>query len=596
MKHSRKLAKGSRRRKTMGAHYTPPRLAEFLADRLVAKLAKKSTRTLRILDPACGNGVLLEALLRSLQKARVRADCEVVGVEADPGAIPRAKSTLAAFQKVCSLVVLADFLELSSRRSGQVELWEPRPVHPEFDRTFDLIIANPPYVRTQVLGAEQAQQLAVRYGLTGRVDLYHAFLVASTETLRPGGLMGIITSNRFLSTIGAGSVRRYLATHYDIEEVIDLGDTKLFEAAVLPAIFIGRRRKETSPLRRRRLPRFLKVYSQANPAAAALPVSSATTSIYDVLRRGRPGCYRVQQGIFKLACGDLALDPDPSQVWCLTTAEEAEWLDRVRRASSGLFGVVAAVRVGIKTTADEVFIRSSWESLPSERQPENELLHDLLGHEEARRWSLPKSVQPSRRVLYPHEVSSGRRQPVDLERYPRARSYLEWHRKRLERRKYVLHAGRQWYEIWVPQDPRAWTAPKIVFPDISPDPRFFLDLDERLVGGDCYWMALRTGVPRDMLYLLLAVANSVLMASFHDLAFNNRLYSGRRRYITQYVAKYPFPEPTSSVSQKLISVSKQLVREARRDCANESEKQALSAEVDRLVECAFGVRAPEVTR
>ena len=596
MRQCAKATTASQRRKAMGAHYTPSRLADYLADRLVAQIEYRSERPLRVLDPACGDGVLLQALLGALQSAGILRECEAVGVEAEPLVIPRASAALTAFEGVLSQVIPADFLDLSSRRTGQGELWESGAVRSDFDRTFDIIIANPPYVRTRVLGAEKAQRLAARYGLTGRVDLYHAFLVAATETLRPGGLMGIITSNRFLSTRGAAGIRRYLAAHYDIEEVIDLGDTKLFDAAVLPAIFIGRRRKESSPVRSRHVPRFLKVYSRHNSTTAEITAATPAASIYDVLSHGQPGSFQVQESIYSLARGDLVLGSDPSQVWCLTTAEEAQWLHRMRRASHGLFGDVARVRVGIKTTADEVFIQPCWESLPVECRPEPELLRDLLMHEEACRWSLPQCVKPSRRVLYPHEVSDGHRKPIDLRRYPRARSYLESHRKRLEKRHYVLDAGRKWYEIWVPQNPDAWAAPKIVFPDISLEPRFYLDFDGRVVNGDCYWMTLGEGVSPDMLYLLLAVANSSLMEKYYDLAFNNKLYSARRRYITQYVSKYPFPDPASASSQKLIAASRQLVCEAGRSADNELKDHPLATEIDRLVESAFGLRHAEVVK
>ena len=50
-------------------------------------------------------------------------------------------------------------------------------------------------------------------------------------------------------------------------------------------------------------------------------------------------------------------------------------------------------------------------------------------------------------------------------------------------------AGRQWFEIWVPQRAHLWKLPKVVFPDIAEAPRFFVDTDRHLVNGDCYWAA-----------------------------------------------------------------------------------------------------------
>lgn len=45
--------------------------------------------------------------------------------------------------------------------------------------------------------------------------------------------------------------------------------------------------------------------------------------------------------------------------------------------------------------------------------------------------------------------------------------------------------------IWVPQDPRAWARPKLVFRDIAAEPAFWLELDPAVVNGDCYWLAAR---------------------------------------------------------------------------------------------------------
>jgi adenine-specific DNA-methyltransferase len=82
--------------------------------------------------------------------------------------------------------------------------------------TYDLIIANPPYVRTQIMGAEQAQLLAKQFGLAGRVDLYYAFLLGMANVLDPKGVAGIIVSNRFMTTRSGASVRSALSIVVDV--------------------------------------------------------------------------------------------------------------------------------------------------------------------------------------------------------------------------------------------------------------------------------------------------------------------------------------------------------------------------------------------
>ena len=63
----------------------------------------------------------------------------------------------------------------------------------------------------------------------------------------------------------------------------------------------------------------------------------------------------------------------------------------------------------------------------------------------------------------------------------------------------------------------------------------------------------------DMLFLIQGIANSNLMTRYHELVFNNKLYAGRRRYLTQYVEKYPMPDRHSAYSRRIVDLVKKLV-------------------------------------
>jgi len=315
--------------------------------------------------------------------------------------------------------------------------------------------------------------------------------------------------------------------------------------------------------------------------------------VLDVIDHDANGRFAVAEGTFDVTRCRIQAESNGDSVWSLTTLEESEWLQRVRSASDQTLGDVAHVRVGVKTTADGVFIRSDWESLPPELRPEDELLRPLLTHECARRWMARTPREKKAKILYPHHIVNGLRRPIDLEQYPRARAYLESHRARLEGRSYVIDAGRNWYEIWVPQDPAAWGRPKIVVPDISPEPRFYFDDSGSVVDGDSYWITTLPGLGDDMLYLLLGLANSRLMMRFHDLSFNNRLYSGRRRYITQYLAKYPLPNLKSGETSDLIACVRKFI-EFYDPLFGVDRIIAFQDEVDYLAKRAFGLSAGEI--
>lgn len=545
--------------KATGAVYTPPPLADFLARHMVAAAPPWPTaRPLRVCDPAVGRGELLLPLLARLAARGARA-LQVSGYDTDRDALATTAQRVARrFPGLALHLQQADFLEV-------------RPA----DGPYDLVIANPPYVRTQHLGAVRAQALAARFGLSGRVDLHHAFLLGLARVLHGGGTAGFIVSNRFLTTQAGADVRRALQERFRLHRVWDLGDSRLFDAAVLPALVLVKGRRASPPAR---VP-FTSLYqSRATPRRqVADPVAALECRGPVGVADGR--CFRVRHGT--LHTGAAA-----SGVWRLSNASVERWLATVQAHSWGTFGDAGPIRVGVKTCADRVFIRTDWQALPRSERPE--LLRPLVTHRDARPFR-GRRAAPPRQILYPHCMVGNRRQAVDLTRYPRSRAYLDAHRPTLERRRYVQRAGRAWYEIWVPQDPGAWARPKLVFRDIAAEPAFWLELDHAVVNGDCYWLAARQPTDIDLLWLAAAVGNSTFIQHYYDCRFANRLYAGRRRFMTQYVTEFPLPAPDAAPGRALIALARRIY-----DALPHGPTAALERELDSQVWRAFGFRSPEI--
>lgn len=552
--------------KSGGVHYTPTELATFMASGGMALLG--DAPRLRVLDPACGDGALLAAVADV-----VPMDCtlDLVGCDLDPRALAAAKDRLAALGRprlTCKLEC-CDFLgEAALARQTRDALFGEISTASLRD-PFDLVIANPPYVRTQTLGADAARRLGEAFGLAGRVDLYHAFAVAMTEALAPAGVFALLCSNRFLTTRTGTSLRQYFTSELDVEVVYDLGDSKLFDAAVLPAVVIARRGSIG-----RHTTRMVSIY-EAQTSGPAVEASS----IVGALSAGTTGPVVVGGVSYEIRAGDLRLNEHSLEPWVLAGDDDG-WVAQVDAAAVMRFSEVGKVRVGIKTTADPVFIRSSWESLGYDK-PEDDVLRPLLTHHVAERWRVRDAA---RRVLYPYDLSQEKRSPLNLDKLPRSRDYLESHRDRLEGRKYVVNGGRLWWEIWVPQRPSHWRAPKLVFPDISDQPRFFLDRSGAVVNGDCYWISL-TPDNESLGFLMLAVANSSLGTKYYDRVCGNKLYSGRRRYITQYVERFPLPDPSTPESRKIVELVDSLVRGR----ISLDEVGQVESEIDDLVWRSFGI-------
>ena len=564
LQQSKQAATDAVSRKSTGSHYTPTGLAEFVATALVESFESRGS-TAKVVDPAVGDGELLAALLRKWPGKVISA-----GFDTDASAITCAEKRLRdEFPDVSLQLDCADFLDLSIA-GGADDFFRASPPQ------FDVVIANPPYVRTQVLGADRAQALARQFGLTGRVDLYFAFIEGIGEVLRPGGVAGIIVSNRFMTTRSGCTVRARLLERFDVMHVWDFGDTKLFEAAVLPAVLLLRK-KDGRPAG---VPKFSSIYSTSEPALAR----SAT--IFNALMEN--GVVAVKGDRYLVRHGELDHGNRADGVWKIATAESDEWMTTVRAHTFSTFGDLGKIRVGVKTTADKVFIRDDWESLNEDERPE--LLRPLITHAIARRYRARKTQRP-KHILYTHELRDGEKRAVDLTQFPCAARYLERHRAILEARRYVIEGGRQWFEIWVSQNPARWPLPKLVFPDISEKPTFWIDLDGSVVNGDCYWLTTNDPAQTELLWLAVAVGNSSFAEEFYDHQFHNKLYSGRRRFMTQYVEKFPLPDPTTPLAKEIIACAKTLF-----ELDGAPDGLPLQNRIDRMVREAFGLPVEEVAR
>ncbi|MFC9664127.1 Eco57I restriction-modification methylase domain-containing protein [Nocardia sp. NPDC127606] len=581
-------ARDAQERKRHGRHYTPPELARFLARRALRYTPRAGV--LRVLDPACGDGELLLAVRREIASSAPDMAVHLTGYDLDRQAVAETADRAAALGIEIDCRG-GDFLAAAAHLA---------------DGSFDLIISNPPYVRTQQLGGATAQLLSKQFGLRGRIDLTHPFVAIAPRLLAAGGVLGLLCANRFLTTRAGSNLRRILTDELTPMELYDLGDTKLFAAAVLPAITVALRATGPPDCR------YVSVYEELGVEP------DCTTELFDALagddacRVGAGGrVFAVEVGV--LATGDaVAREPVPDVRPTVTTpptvsAEPAElvdprdgirsgrhgdtawrmsrpavdhWLGRIADRTWRSFGEAARIRVGIKTTADRVFISDRWDQM--DPTPEPELLRELITHHDLQPWRV--AMARGTKVLYPYDLLQPRRTPIDLAEFPCAAAYLRSHEQALSGRRYVLDGGRKWFEIWVPQRPHLWGAPKLVFPDISERPRFALDRSGAVVNGDCYWISLTDlGAGRaaiDLAYLLMGVANSALGLRFYDAVCGNRLYSGRRRWITQYVARLPVPDPGCSAAAEIVRRVRALL---------EDGVPVADSGIDEAVAAAFGV-------
>lgn len=114
------------------------------------------------------------------------------------------------------------------------------------EAVFDIVIGNPPYVRhedikelTPVLKSEYQYECG-----SSRADLYVFFYERSVKLLKAGGVLSFITSNKWYRAKYGEALRLFMATHTQLNSIIDFGDEAVFTALAYPTIVIATRREK----------------------------------------------------------------------------------------------------------------------------------------------------------------------------------------------------------------------------------------------------------------------------------------------------------------------------------------------------------------
>lgn len=201
---------------------------------------------LKILDPACGSGAFLNQALdflihehETLQKdlvimGDITAYYEIeksilehnlYGVDINEDAVEIAKLSLwlRTASKGRELTKLADKILCANSLLDM----------PFEEGSFDVVIGNPPYVQLQSM-IEMSKILKnsnfETFESTG--DLYVLFYELGNRLLKQNGLLGYITSNKWMRAKYGTSLRKYLAENTSITILIDLGKN-IFEDATV---------------------------------------------------------------------------------------------------------------------------------------------------------------------------------------------------------------------------------------------------------------------------------------------------------------------------------------------------------------------------
>lgn len=416
---------------------------------------------------------------------------------------------------------------------------------------FNVIVANPPYIRIQNMTNYSPEEVAFYRSQTSpyltakqdNFDKYALFIERALTLLRPDGRLGVITPHKFMTTQAGRTVRRLIATGRLLEEVVHFGVKQVFgrNVANYTCILVLDRRGRDE-------------------------VRVEKVGTLEAWRYGEPGTTTI-----------IPADTLGEDNWQFADAETRALFDRVRAAFPNRLGQVAQIFVGVQTSADPIYIFHSV----------NETADTVTLRWDDRDWKIERGIlrpclhdmrlvayarpQANAWMIFPYDLVVNRTrtkarliQPTEMaDRFPLCLAYLEARRGELTRRNVTGGTAeeRQFYQFGRSQSLTKFDSPKIILPILSVEARYAYDDTNIMVtggGNGPYYMIRPCSDSRLSDHYLLAVLNHPLSEAFvrtNTSPFRGGYYSHGK----QFIEDLPIPPVTDENRHRIEALVAQMI-------------------------------------
>jgi len=429
------------------------------------------------------------------------------------------------------------------------------------NRGFDIIIANPPYVRQEAI-REIKPQLKQTFGpfYCGTADLYTYFYKRGLELLRPMGHLCFIAPNKFMRA-GYGKNTRALLTGEATPKVImDFGDLPIFDATTYPSILL---------------------LEKGKPEAAEKTMAATFKDVSQL------ACLEDALAAVGFHMPTAALKPEG---WTLEQPEVLALMEKLRKAGKPLGEYVdGKFYYGIKTGLNEAFVidENTRNRLIAEDPKSVELIKPWLRGRDIRKWKAEWAglylitIASSANKDWPwsKESSEANARKSFAKVYPAVHRHLSQWEEKLRRRD---DQGKFWWELRSCVYYEEFEKEKIVYPNITKTNIFAYDTTGILTNQKCFI------IPTTDIYLV-AILNSQLATQwFHSTL--PLLRGGFFEPSAIFMQKYPIFPATDAQKAPIT----ERVRKILADPGSTAVPQ-LEAEIDRLVYALYGLTEAEIT-
>lgn len=427
---------------------------------------------------------------------------------------------------------------------------------------FDIVVANPPYVRGELLGAQKPELKAAYPDVyAGTADLYIYFFARAHNLLRAYGQLSFITSNKYLRANYGRGLRTFLAENLRLNAILDFGDLPVFDAAAYPCIVLGV--KDTQP-------------ADGVPAAAIRSME-ALDDLHGSLING-----------VNLVQADLG-----EREWQIADADVQQVLAKLKAAGMPLGEYVGGkIYRGILTGFNEAFVIDAAKraELIAADPRSAEIIKPWLRGRDVKRWQTQWAglyiiaIQNSddKNTIHAWRKARNEKEATAIfERvYPAIYEHIMEYEARLRSR---VDQGRWWWELRACAYYTEFQKPKITYPNICKRPEFTFDDESYFTNQKCFIITKADKY-------LLAILNSTVIHFLFEIVIP-KLRGGFFEPGYVFMKDFPIPSAPESLRNQIASLARHCLEAA----ASAPEKiQVLETELNALVYQAYGLDEDDI--
>lgn len=210
--------------KKYGVVYTPDRLASFTSELLCSEMKAEQCCKGSILDPACGEGALLDAM-----RSTIKNHAPLFGIDVDTSATEQIKDDFTIYN--------SDTILPTECQTTTCEFWREKlpPI--------SAIIANPPWSSEKIYTQENLKQAGFNLAV-GQYDSYVLFIELSYKLLQNGGFFAFIIPDSIFEAQNE-NLRKFLLKNTQIKVIARLGEKIFEEVNRATTIIICKKEKPT---------------------------------------------------------------------------------------------------------------------------------------------------------------------------------------------------------------------------------------------------------------------------------------------------------------------------------------------------------------